>query len=305
MTDRHLRRVSVAPGLVVEGSSGARMRSVGTTLQAFRNGEPQAVHAIYGRYRGPVYAVAATLVDTPEAAEEATAKAFEETWRAAAAFGSDRELSPWLLGFVVHGSRHAAPDGSATSSAPPRPDPAEFDAAWRLFETRRALDDLQPDERLVLELMYRDDASIEAVAAKIDAPTSAVEMIAGRAKHRLGAATSSLDQSRDTGGEPLSASIRPNTHELLGLASTWAQPSPAVDDAVLTRLADAVSSQPRLPSAPGPNDRRHLVVIAVVAALFLVAGLVIAVVAMATADDDARGADSPPGWEAMDGGEGG
>ncbi|MGI9624932.1 MAG: RNA polymerase sigma factor [Acidimicrobiales bacterium] len=255
-----------------------------TTLEAFRNGEPQAVHAIYGRYRGPVFAVAVELADSDEAADEATAVAFEATWRAASAFGSDRELSPWLFGFVVRGAQLPVPDYGGSGY---------FAPAWALFEMRRALDDLQTEERLVLEYMYLHREPGEAIAARIDAPTAAVELIAGRAKHRLAVATgqsaAGAVTDRAGGMQPPESSLDPGAEKLLGQSSTWAQPSSALDEATLVRVADAVSAQPRLPSAPGRGDRHHLTVIAVVAALFLLVGLAIALAAIAVGDGDASG----------------
>ena len=72
---------------------------------------------------------------------------------------------------------------------------------------------------------------------------------------------------------------------MLGSASVWDEPDPAVEDFIVSQVAAEASVRPHTPPAPGRADRRHLRVIAAAAALFLVVGVGIAL--LVPTDDDA------------------
>lgn len=66
---------------------------------------------------------------------------------------------------------------------------------------------------------------------------------------------------------------------LLASGAVWAEADITVEERVVTDIGTAVQAQPRAPLAPGPADRRHLRLIAAVAALFLIAGVGIGLLA--------------------------
>ncbi|MEM7285953.1 MAG: anti-sigma factor [Actinomycetota bacterium] len=63
---------------------------------------------------------------------------------------------------------------------------------------------------------------------------------------------------------------------MLSSAAVWDDPAPEIEDQLVAEIADEIGARPRMPSAPGRADRRHLRLIGAAAALFLVVGVGIA-----------------------------
>lgn len=64
---------------------------------------------------------------------------------------------------------------------------------------------------------------------------------------------------------------------LLASPAIWDDPDPGLEDRIVAEVTTQLEAAPRMPSAPGRSDRRHLVVIGAVAVLFLVVGVAVAV----------------------------
>lgn len=62
----------------------------------FRNGDPDAVRAVYRAYGGLVFTVAHRILGDRRLSEEATHQAFAQAWRTAGDYDLTRELGPWL-----------------------------------------------------------------------------------------------------------------------------------------------------------------------------------------------------------------
>ena len=62
----------------------------------FRNGDPDAVRAVYTAYGRLVYAVAYAILRERGLCEEATQQTFLKAWRGAGSIDPARELGPWL-----------------------------------------------------------------------------------------------------------------------------------------------------------------------------------------------------------------
>src|SRR5215217_1321027 len=65
-------------------------------VAGFREGDPDAVRAVYREYGRLVYGVAHKVLGDPDLADEAAQQAFVQAWKAAASFDPTRELGPWL-----------------------------------------------------------------------------------------------------------------------------------------------------------------------------------------------------------------
>ena len=63
-----------------------------------RDGDPDAVRAVYREYGRLVYAVAYKVLGDQGLAEDATQQTFVQAWRGARRFEPTRELAPWLAG---------------------------------------------------------------------------------------------------------------------------------------------------------------------------------------------------------------
>jgi RNA polymerase sigma factor (sigma-70 family) len=62
----------------------------------FRDGDPDAVRAVYRDYGGLAFAVAYDMLGDRRLAEEATQQAFVQAWRRAGDYDLTQELGPWL-----------------------------------------------------------------------------------------------------------------------------------------------------------------------------------------------------------------
>ena len=67
------------------------------TIARFRDGDPDAVRAVYREYGKLVYSVAHRALGSRELAEDAAQQTFVQAWRAARSFDPGRELGPWLV----------------------------------------------------------------------------------------------------------------------------------------------------------------------------------------------------------------
>ncbi len=130
----------------------------------FRSGDPDAVRVVYREYGKLVYAVAYRVLGDRGLAEEATQQAFVKAWRAVGSFDDARELGPWLAAIARRVAidvyrreslrRADALDESAQRDPALVVDPPSADAVYDVWEVRRALGDLPPDEQAVVRLQH-------------------------------------------------------------------------------------------------------------------------------------------------------
>lgn len=165
-----------------------------TTLEAFRSGDPDAVRQIYRKFAGPVQTVVASIIGDPELRADAVQQTFVKAWKAASTFDADREMAPWLYSIA----RRTAIDVLRAERRPTRGDhapetdvavtPLSFERTWEAFEVRRAIDDLPPEERVVMKLAHLNGMTQTEIAQALDVPLGTVKSRASRAHRRLAAA---------------------------------------------------------------------------------------------------------------------
>jgi RNA polymerase sigma factor (sigma-70 family) len=161
----------------------------------FRDGDPDAVRAVYQAYGRLVYAVAFKVLGERGLAEEATQQAFLKAWRAAESFDEDRELGPWLASIARRVAidvyrreaiRAADPldvvaegDPSLTST------PESAEAVYDIWEVRRAVAELPGDEQQVVRLQHFEGMTHEQIAERLKLPVGTVKSRSYRAHKRL------------------------------------------------------------------------------------------------------------------------
>ena len=175
-----------------------------TTLEAFRAGDPDAVRVIYRKFAGPVQTVVASIISDPELRADAVQQTFVKAWKAAATFDADREMAPWLYSIA----RRTAIDVLRAEKRPTRGDhapetdvavtPLSFERTWEAFEVRRAIDDLPPEERVVMKLAHLDGMTQSEIARALDVPLGTIKSRANRAHRRLAAALRHLVSENQT-----------------------------------------------------------------------------------------------------------
>jgi RNA polymerase sigma-70 factor (ECF subfamily) len=170
--------------------------SPATLGERFRRGDESALAEMYREYAGPMFATALSLLGDRELAADAVQQAFVQAWRAAARFDPGRALPPWLYAItrrtavdVYRRNRrspaHVPLDETWASAPELAVDGPSLDATWRVWEVRRALERLTPEERAVLELAYFDGYTQSETATTLGVPLGTVKSRTARAQRRL------------------------------------------------------------------------------------------------------------------------
>jgi RNA polymerase sigma-70 factor (ECF subfamily) len=143
----------------------------------------EAFEILYGRYVRPVFGLALRRLGDRGHAEDAVQEAFAAIWRSASTYRPERGAAGgWLYtvarNAIVDRLRRNGPaaDAELPELASPDPGPAkkaeESDVAWRVH---RALEELQPREREVIELAYWSGMSQSEVARYLHLPLGTVK----------------------------------------------------------------------------------------------------------------------------------
>jgi RNA polymerase sigma factor (sigma-70 family) len=161
----------------------------------FRDGDPDAVRAVYREYGRLVFAIAYRILGDRGLAEEATQQAFVKAWRAAGSFDSDRELGPWLaaIGRRVaidvarrEAVRAADPLDSVAPGDPALSSPSGADEnVYDIWEVRRAVTELPDDEREIVRLQHFEGLTHVEISERLAIPVGTIKSRSFRAHKRL------------------------------------------------------------------------------------------------------------------------
>jgi len=143
----------------------------------------EAFEILYGRYVRPVFGLALRRLGDRGHAEDAVQEAFTAIWRSASTYRPERGAAGgWLYtvarNAIVDRLRRNGPsvDAELPELASAEPGPAQqaenSDVAWRVH---RALEELQPREREVIELAYWSGLSQSEVAEYLHLPLGTVK----------------------------------------------------------------------------------------------------------------------------------
>ncbi len=166
----------------------------------FRAGDEAAVREVHRRYGGAVQTVARSMVSDPELVSEVVQQTFIKAWRAAATFDTERELAPWLysiarrtaIDVLRREGRGGHTVGPLTGQEPAAPT-ISFERTWEIWEVRRAIDDLPPIERDVVQLSHLSGLTHEEIAHRLGIAVGTVKSRSARAHKRLAAALRHLE----------------------------------------------------------------------------------------------------------------
>ena len=143
----------------------------------------EAFELLYGRYVRPVFGLALRRLGDRGHAEDAVQEAFAAIWRSASTYRPERGAAGgWIYtvarNAIVDRLRRNGPaaDAELPELASVEPGPAQqaedSDVSWRVH---RALEDLQPREREVIELAYWSGMSQSEVAEYLGLPLGTVK----------------------------------------------------------------------------------------------------------------------------------
>jgi RNA polymerase sigma factor (sigma-70 family) len=163
----------------------------------FRDGDPEAVRAVYEFYGGLVYAVAHRVLGDRRLAEDATQQVFLKAWRAAASLDEDREMGPWLATIArrvaidvyrSEGRRSADPLESASPADPALVStPQSAEAIYDVWEVRQAVGELPVEEQEIVRLQHFEGLTHSEIAERLKLPAGTVKSRSFRAHKRLAA----------------------------------------------------------------------------------------------------------------------
>jgi RNA polymerase sigma-70 factor (ECF subfamily) len=164
-------------------------------LDAFQRREPSAVRALYREYGRLVYAVAYRVLGRRDLAEDAVQETFVRAWQAADGFDVERDPAAWLAtiskraAIDIHrrearrpatGLIDLAADDPAVVTLPP--DLGSVDAVWQV---RRAIDQLQPDEATIIRMHHLDGMTHTQIADRLGVALGTVKSRSHRAHAKL------------------------------------------------------------------------------------------------------------------------
>jgi RNA polymerase sigma factor (sigma-70 family) len=173
-------------------------RNVAGLRARFRDGDPDAVRAVYRAYGSLVYAVAFRVLGDRSLCEEATQETFVKAWRAAASFDSSRELGPWLATIArraaidLHRREALRVTHPLVAVATDDPVLATVNACLEVWEVRQAVSELPAAQRDIVRLQHFDGLAHEQIAQRLGVPLGTVKSRSFRAHAHLARALGHL-----------------------------------------------------------------------------------------------------------------
>ena len=168
-------------------SRAAPQRTDEELVEAVARADEDALGELYDRFGKVAYGLAYKILQDAALAEDAVQEAFLQIWRGAGSYRPERaKASTWLLTFVHRRAvdlvrrEQARPqrggDVEDIAARPGKDDvPASLVAREQGASVRRALADLSPPQREVLELAYFNGLSQSEIAERLGEPLGTVK----------------------------------------------------------------------------------------------------------------------------------
>jgi RNA polymerase sigma-70 factor (ECF subfamily) len=169
-------------------------------MQLVRAGDAQAFEIVFDRHSGAAFSLAYRMCGRQAMAEDIVQEAFVSMWRSGARYDAARgSVRTWVLSVVrnrtidafrresAKGSRDVSEEGIAERMAAPELTDAEVERRDEARQVRKALVELPPDQRQVIELAYFGGFTHSQIADMLELPSGTVKgrMRLGLTKMRL------------------------------------------------------------------------------------------------------------------------
>lgn len=180
-----------------------KARTVGRdVIKRFATGEPEAIRELYRVYGRAVFTVAFSSLRDRGLAEEAVQLTFLQAWKAADRFDVERDPAPWLYAIA----RRAAVDVYRRERRHQGRVPLEheseiavlpesFEATWKAWEIRLALDQMAAKHRDIIEATHFLGLSHEETAKRLGLAVGTVKSRSHRAHRKLAELLSHLQEA--------------------------------------------------------------------------------------------------------------
>ena len=169
--------------------------------------EPQAFDTLYQHYAPTLRRFLQRRLPSPDLVDEVCHDVLVVAWQQAARFEGKARLSTWLCGIAKHRAQKAwqrvARQQAMTLPTSAAGDPAADPAALLLHQEQhqglaRAVAQLPPELRVVVEAAYYQGASYAAIATRLGCAVGTVQARLVRARRRLRAALVRAGQGSNT-----------------------------------------------------------------------------------------------------------
>ena len=164
-------------------------------VRAMAEGDRAALGTLYDRYVSLLLGIARRILRNEREAEDLVHDVFLEVWRQAKDFDIDRgTVRAWLVMRLrsraldrLKSVAFSRVTSLETTTLPSEPSvaPVDVTGASETAMVRRALDQLPPDQRTVIELGYFEGLSLSEVATKLGTPIGTIKSRLARALARL------------------------------------------------------------------------------------------------------------------------
>lgn len=194
-----VRHPTALPRPLPDATMATLLDAVGDVelLHRIADRDPGAFELLYSRYARAVYGLALRRLGDRERAEEAVQETFASVWRSAGSFRPDRgAAASWLYAvarnaivdrFRLQGDPVAVvPEVASEEHGPDE----VAETGWVAWRVHRALEELPPGEREVIELAYWSGLSQREVASFLNIPLGTVKT---RTRSALGRLAEILD----------------------------------------------------------------------------------------------------------------
>jgi RNA polymerase sigma-70 factor (ECF subfamily) len=166
-----------------------------SVLQRISSGDPAALRACIDQYGGLVWNLARRLSRTASDAEDATQEIFLDVWKSADRFDAAQGSEKMFIAMIA---RRRLIDRLRKTSAQPPMDPIEAlesiacadpgndsESASEAENAVRALQELKPEQRQVLELGLLQGLSQSEISARLGVPLGSVKSLMRRGLIKL------------------------------------------------------------------------------------------------------------------------
>jgi RNA polymerase sigma-70 factor (ECF subfamily) len=164
----------------------------GELISRTGDGDRGAFEVLYRRYSRPVFGLALRRLGDRGRAEDAVQETFASIWRAARSYRPERGPgAPWLYAVARNAiidrsrARYEPPAEAPDEASPELGPPERVEAGWTAWRVHRALEELSPNERSVIELAYWSGLSQSEVAEYLGIPLGTVKTRTRAALARL------------------------------------------------------------------------------------------------------------------------
>jgi RNA polymerase sigma-70 factor (ECF subfamily) len=193
-TAMHTRGVATSnPRLVRRGGRGARADDV-ILMRRIASGDKAAMHVLFSNHHVSVYRFVLRRLRDRAQAEDVTSEVFLEVWRQAGRFEGRSTVLTWILAiarhkaFLVRPRFHQQPFDESPSEvirdSAAAPDEI-LQTQDRNKSLRKCITKLSAQHREIIDLVYYQEQSIQAVATILGIPRNTVKTRMFYARRRL------------------------------------------------------------------------------------------------------------------------